>query len=61
MTISAEQYASRVEAALVRELKRAGGRSIESMPSPDDAARLLIDVNVARSDDNPMAEHVGPV
>lgn len=58
--LSPEQYASRVEAVLLRELRRGSGRSISSMPTPEEAAHLILETEAAPGG-NPLAERIGPV
>lgn len=58
--VNPEQYASRVEAALLRELRRTGRHDLRSMPTPEQAARLILETREPPAG-NPMADRVGPV
>jgi len=58
--IDPEQYASRVEAELVRLLRSSDERVLSSMPSPQDAAQLIMDTEPAPGD-SPLADRIGAV
>ncbi|WP_161958422.1 hypothetical protein [Ornithinimicrobium cavernae] len=59
-TMSAEQYAHRVSDALVQRMRRAGKGSTTGMPTPDEAAQLILDTTAAPAQ-NPLASRIGPV
>lgn len=59
--VNRDKYASEVRAALVREFERRPKRAFgDDLPTPEEAAQLILDAETVRSD-NPMAARIGPV
>lgn len=59
-TMSAEQYAQQVGAELVKEMRRSGREQPTGMPTPGEAAQLIVST-VAAPAENPLAARIGPV
>lgn len=59
-TMSPEQYASRVQTALLQRLKHSEPRLVSQMPSPDEAATLIMQTRTAPTH-HPLRERIGPV
>lgn len=59
-TMSAEQYAHRVSDELVRAMRRAGRHEPTGMPTPGEAAELILGT-VGAPAENPLASRIGPV
>lgn len=58
--LNPEQYASKVEAELVKQLRHSGKRPVSSMPRPDVAARLILETLPAPGE-SLLAKRIGPV
>lgn len=59
-TMNAEQYAHRVSDELLRAMRRSGRDGSAGMPTPGEAARLILGTQAAPAD-NPLAARIGPV